>query len=198
MASKLQRRSAHLYDRMWVSVTFIAHSPGVGLTTHSSVRNQIESPLLRLPLEIRQIIFAYALDSATFFFNWRGPSGRVRADLHLPQVCRQIHCETKHMVDSFLYVSLDGDACICTWSTALDQQGCDLGSVIEVRLLGSMTAQIDEWVKDHGRWLADKLHQQFPSLRRVICESSEVLGDKNESIRRLFGKADLQVVYIEI
>lgn len=144
---------------------------------------------------MRQTIFSFALDSATLSINWNKRLDQIRfgrVHLRLPQVCRQIHCETNHMLDSFLYISLSGHACICSWSLAFDRQGHDLDSVIEARPVGCVTAQIDQWVEEHGGELGGEPHRKFPSLQRVVCESPEVFGKKNESIRSLF---DLRQTY---
>lgn len=166
------------------------------LILRSSVRNQTESPLLRLPPEIRQMIFAYVLESASLFIYDDMDTDRTevpRTGLHLPQVCRQIQRETKHLVDNFLYLSLDGSCCICAWDEDFDRRGHDARMVLELRLSSSIMAKLEDGEFDHGEGTAG---HGFPSLQRVICESPQVSDVL--AIRSLFGKADLEVMHVKV
>ncbi|KAI4701716.1 hypothetical protein J4E81_003456 [Alternaria sp. BMP 2799] len=67
--------------------------------THISKRNATASPLLRLPAELRNTIFAYALDHDTIVLEHPVPRIRITDSRHkdainLLYVCRQIYIET--------------------------------------------------------------------------------------------------------
>ena len=65
--------------------------------------NQTASPLLHLPAEIQNAIYAFALDAAIVHVAY--PSSVEmelrRRDLHLPRTCRQIARETTPYLDTF-------------------------------------------------------------------------------------------------
>jgi hypothetical protein len=74
------------------------------LTISSAERNQRESPLLRLPGELRNRIYGYALGRMRFFINGSRWYGKLEADAEGPelslhyffaliQVCRQVYSE---------------------------------------------------------------------------------------------------------
>jgi hypothetical protein len=77
---------------------------------HSAERNQIDSPLLRLPGELRNIIYEYALDGRVWsigYGGWDSLSGdhpRVNDTTEssdacsLLRVCHQIHTEAHHLL----------------------------------------------------------------------------------------------------
>lgn len=64
-----------------------AHSP-------STEWNQTESPLLRLPAELRNRIYVFALGTAHVQFEMLASVQPRRNDLCLPRTCRQIKSET--------------------------------------------------------------------------------------------------------
>lgn len=143
------------------------------------------------------MIFTYALDSADLYVYYNIDKRRTefsRDDLHLPRVCRQVHCETKHLVDNFLWVTLDGNSCVCAWGTALSRQGHNIHSVREFRLSSTMTTEIEEWVDDHDEGFT---HSGLPFLQKVVCESARDPDDITTAMRTLFDKADLEVVHTQ-
>lgn len=161
----------------------------------------MDSPLLRLPGELRKKIYEYALESPVLritcdhnrSFNYDYPS-LAFVQQRLPQVCRQVHCETKHPVDNFLWISLDGNYCICAWDKALSRQGHDVNSVLEFRLSSTVATEIEEWVDDHDEGFTS---HHFPFLYGVICESPQNPDDMTTAIRTLFEKANLEIVHIK-
>lgn len=68
------------------------------------ILNQLQSPLLRLPAELRNNIFAFALDTADLQPRYsRGDVTLQIVNLGrcLSQTCTQIRKETEHLHDSF-------------------------------------------------------------------------------------------------
>ncbi|OSS43440.1 hypothetical protein B5807_11810 [Epicoccum nigrum] len=80
-------------------------------------RNQEESPLLRLPPDLRNKVYTYAFDHATVLNatgfrpgsskGYRSPFTRIYEDSsRLRLVCRQLFYETSPFIDSYTYLSV--------------------------------------------------------------------------------------------
>lgn len=78
----------------------------------STAHNQIESLFLRLPAELRNIIYGFALDTAEFVAENPFDMLLRRSNLYLTQVCRQIRSETRPFLKKFSTARLS-----CTWSS---------------------------------------------------------------------------------
>jgi hypothetical protein len=98
----------------------------------SSVANATESPLLRLPPEIRNMIFKFASQPdwsgwIGCYFNRRGCISRSGTStrayksetrafaIHLPQVCRQIYSETATLIYSENCFAFQSERAMTKW-----------------------------------------------------------------------------------
>ncbi|KAH5507558.1 hypothetical protein HBI29_122440 [Parastagonospora nodorum] len=158
-------------------------------TWHDAItaRNDLESPLLRLPGELRNRIYEYALNIGTFHFTARSESSRKPRPnffgLRTPKphalallcVCRRIYPEISsfqipfavntHAFSLFYrlsayYVHLTPEQ--LSWITSVD---------VEVKLRAAHGMKcIDGW-KDRG---VESLHDVMPGVRRVHIRFNRV------------------------
>ena len=142
------------------------------------------------------MIFTYALDSAAIsidYIDCKNSYAFTRQGLHLPQVCRQVHCETKHPLERFFYVSINGDACICAWESALNRQRCHLHAVVELKIMEDMKALVPCWIAEQaGDGIPPAARHVLPYLEHVLVESQH--GQDNhelETVRDIFGRPGL-------
>jgi hypothetical protein len=80
---------------------------------HSALKNQNNSPLLRLPAELRNAIYAYAFDHATAIYytaaKYECYDLGVRHDGNgLPLACRQLHREAQPYVGTHQHLTVYG------------------------------------------------------------------------------------------
>lgn len=78
---------------------------------NSAERNQIGSPFLRLPAEIRNMIYRFALDKANVSIVGDMPLEKLHCELSdtsLLQTCRQIRNESQSFVNTFTTLLLAG------------------------------------------------------------------------------------------
>lgn len=168
------------------------------------MRNQAESPLLRLPAEIRNMIFSFALESAAFSVDhwYTAKDGKesvafIRKGLYLPRVCRQIYYETKHLLDSYLFISIGAGGCPCAWQPALDRQGHHFRGVLEWRMTNATLESVEVGFFDND----DESHLTvvrplFPAVKRVVYKNSSFTIDPAGMLRTLFDKPGLEVVRV--
>ncbi|KAL1604039.1 hypothetical protein SLS60_005631 [Paraconiothyrium brasiliense] len=81
-------------------------------------RNAIQSPLLRLPAEIRSKIFQYATGGGHFLIAMPHEGNITdlrRSGVYLPQVSRQIYSETATLIFENNTFALDVDRMLISW-----------------------------------------------------------------------------------
>ncbi|KAH6639846.1 hypothetical protein C7974DRAFT_470275, partial [Boeremia exigua] len=173
-------------------------------------RNQNNSPLLRLPAELRNRIYEFAFDAATLRRDLSPTSaGRyfvVPDTPRLTLVCRQIHFETRPFRGNRTYrrltVRMEGRhiADLVDW---VGQAQC--AQIIQIDMFQSLAGAIRPRVKEaspqgqyNGLWDASG-EQIFSSLKRVVVTYPITLADDaveiGESLQTLFGNPDLDVQF---
>lgn len=184
--------------------------PSILIMGYSTERNQTESPLLRLPAEIRTAIYAYALGAATIRVVRTTPMELRRDGLHSPRTCRQIYKESQPLVDAMTVLSLVHRD---IWSPvdlkhALNRQSHSFTNVQELHLNPERAHlfffQYKHNVKQGRMELlvttCEVLAQIFPSLQRLVLDvgfTSQTHHYNVHVMRLLFCKAELEIVYAE-
>jgi hypothetical protein len=104
---------------------------------NSSQRNQADSPLLRMPGELRNTINDYILDHQIVTLTTTGETTFMAADvqnaLNLTQVCRQTYAETAKLVLSACTFKFNNSATFATWLARLPDHQRDAISRIEMQ-----------------------------------------------------------------
>lgn len=142
----------------------------------SARQNQRDSPLLRLPAELRNQIFQYALGCKTWTFLVREshqqtvyvPS-RLEHALALLAVCRQIYAETALLPFSLDTFSFDHYTDLQWWLKAQRPAQSDVVSTISIHhrlYLYGILAELYDWRL--GKWESSRL----PALRVVHVKLS--------------------------
>jgi hypothetical protein len=111
----------------------------------STTRNQTASPLVRLPADLRDIIFRFALYPVTVYVAFE-PITPIRQGLTLPQVCRQIQRETKFVVNTYETVHLNVGP-DCMWSANdFVRLASDLRAIFSTIVTLQLSPAATEWM----------------------------------------------------
>ncbi|KAJ4347405.1 hypothetical protein N0V95_005454 [Ascochyta clinopodiicola] len=169
-----------------------------------TLKNQTDSPLLRLPAELRNSIYTLVCDTVAVAKNVRPPVFRITGSgAALQFTCRQIRSE----------------ASLCaTDPTTLRMLRYAYPGLIETKRCGTLhTIEMDDWSYSMIKYTADRDHASaglrwhwadremvlatFPSVRRVVLlEGVEwaygIRGAALELLRAVFGKPELEVVFL--
>ncbi|KAH7084321.1 hypothetical protein FB567DRAFT_79441 [Paraphoma chrysanthemicola] len=143
---------------------------------------QTESPLLRLPAEIRNMIYSYAITTTTIYTSAIGrvffcvlpdntnPSSKGRVptiSLHrqitLPQVCRQLRAETYSLLFAINTLEISGLRC----SSTTDDYPADVRNAVEVlrvQLWPHLDSELELFIGSLAKW---------ERLRRIILLPSQ-------------------------
>jgi hypothetical protein len=171
----------------------------------STTRNQTASPLLRLPADLRDIIFRFALYPVTVYVAFE-PITPIRQGLTLPQVCRQIQRETKFVVNTYETVHLNVGP-DCMWSANdFVRLASDLRAIFSTIVTLQLSPAATEWMNYQAvfslydaeldvffDWSPNPIPEIFKSLKRLIFRSEN--SSLRDRFRALFGKPDLEMVY---
>jgi len=169
---------------------------------NSTTRNQRDSPLLRLPPEIRIIIWRFALDTASLSL---GEMCR-RTKLHLLRLCRQINIESKPFVKAFTTLSLEESR--PTDKSHIRYDVCrSRHDFASVRRLSLDFGLFPNFNPSHRRcclgmcspYLPSQhtggVQEMFPALERLVLDPFWPLEEgQAHSIRLVFSKPHLEIV----
>jgi hypothetical protein len=157
------------------------------LTATSAKRNSVESPLLRLPGEIRNMIWEYAMSDDVIFIaddlsmEYTGGPGRTLHYLGKPwdlskvdqdsttkpllHVCRQIYTEVSTMIHtlSTLYFATKDSIDYFIKHSSLDQRCLITSIVVPIKYL-----------RLYHRRRRQDFRQSFPNIKRVEIENNIV------------------------
>jgi hypothetical protein len=149
------------------------------LRSNSTERNEIESPLLHLPGEIRNLIWEYASSGADIDLH-NHADGKISvhnhddlAAFHLPQVCRQTHSETHtlaYALSTFAVPCLEKcKDCITIkpWSVSIFKPAIGAIRFLEPNTYAlSLWRYMDDAILDNVKYRPDlfSLRRCFPSL----------------------------------
>jgi hypothetical protein len=173
--------------------------------THSLLRyqstqhSQIASPLLRLPPELRNKIYAYACRDATSVSYM---TTTKRASLHnrtpLLLTCRQISVEVASLLQAYKVVHLVTLSALSDFVDLVGSEKC--AELEEIKMVETMlwTMVFD------SRWDPSQTRHLFRRMQRmqVTCPGHHIPpGERSfsfskSSLRDLFGKSDLEVEWV--
>ncbi|KAJ8112143.1 hypothetical protein OPT61_g5423 [Boeremia exigua] len=171
-------------------------------------RNQTNSPLLRLPAELRSHIYEFVFESATLKRDLSPTSsGSHRVVLDRPTltlVCRQTRFEMRPLQNDFEYhrlnIRMEGKHLpdLVDW---VGPEQC--AKIVQLDMFQSLAGAIRRRVRDAalqgpyvGPW-ASGGDQIFPALKRVVItypvDRADDAIEIGESLQTLFAKPDLDV-----
>lgn len=185
-------------------MVWITPQPLIG--SDSTERNSIESPLLRLPAELRNPVYRAALDTAVIFVGYEiaRPPRLRRKGLYLPRVCRQTRHEIASLVDGYTKLHLEGSwkwARVRSFQSALIRQSQSFSAVRELHLPVEKAVLISQYIEGlavHGlpQQLSGKLLQNiFSSLERIVLYVKDQGNIDAHIFRHWLGKPELEIVY---
>lgn len=172
--------------------------------------NQIESPLLRLPPELRNHIYRFFFDSATLKRDLK-PSSANRCLVEVGNpclflVCRQIYCDTRPFQGAYSYkrlilrVNSKQIAGLVDW---VGQEQC--AQIVRIDMFQSLAGAIEQTVRAAtlqgpyaGPWpMSGDL--AFPGLNRVVVtypiDRADNAIEIGEALQTLFGNPEIDVQF---
>lgn len=174
------------------------------LTSASTQENQVHSPLLRLPAELRNRIYELAFpttaikvhpawDDPKVYPGYDGPRGIMA----LLQTCRQINAEATE----FFLSTLTFDTESCSLHGFVKAFGGD-----KAALVTSIIFKLWDIVTRNEKHLSNQVTSAIHSLKAVrhsqllVCYTEWSACDQRwtNMMRELFGKRELEVVVVEI
>lgn len=169
----------------------------------STVRNQNESPLLRLPAELRITIYRLAIDSVTISLTFK-PTKLSRQGLTLPQVCRQFNNETKRLVDIYDTVRLSTVEPEPWLYGNFSGLAVNHRAIFRTTVTLRLSAQVADWIQwqaDVFWWedgvprLSNPMPDVFKCLKCLILPS-ELMGCGYAGLwQKFFGRPYLELVF---
>ena len=181
----------------------------MGLNPYSTQQNQVNSPLLRLPAELRNKIYRLVFDAATLKKDISPTSsGRYKVALdssRLSRVCRQIRFEAAPFQQDYMYHQLSLRMESKHIPDLVDWVGqTQCAQIVRIEMFLSLAGAIHRMVRREsiqgpyaGPWAAsgDRI---FPSLACVVVTYPIYLEEEEAiqvgtSLQTLFGNPNLEV-----
>lgn len=164
---------------------------GTRLTSRKSAKeSSTNSPLLRLPAEIREKIYHYALGDMRIPI---GSTGKSKTTIGLPRTCRQIYAETGTMVYQLNVFEFGSDYVnMSNWSDHRPRSQLEAVRAIKV----------DHWYIIHYHVVRESWRNspRFPNIERVYLElprGDSVNSRSCELVKRRIQaeKTNLEVIF---
>ncbi|KAH6639878.1 hypothetical protein C7974DRAFT_410826 [Boeremia exigua] len=172
--------------------------------------NQIESPLLRLPAELRNKVYAHVSDTVTVTYS-RSLSVKKSGNVLL-SICRQVNQESRAFVDSPRVLSMPSENIVSFMQLErLPELNPATLQTIEVRYIQffcSMRYGVSFTLKSEGVYgwnNVEQVKRKFPNVKRlgifkVVCEDrfwgiTEGNPEMLRAARNIFDKPDLEMVF---
>jgi hypothetical protein len=174
--------------------------------TSSARRNQQQSPLLRLPAELRERIYSLVYDvthvdvCTKLDSTVQETKQLVQRPSNLFQACRQAHYEWEpHRWKSSVLVISEGFGSFHEFANTINTKKCDFSNVrvlrVDAELAWSMTQHWAGAEPEPEPNMTPIVSRLFPALEMVTRPSSEALRLQPEmfrkSVRYCFGKAKM-------
>lgn len=163
-------------------------------------RNQQRSPLLRLPLELREMIYRYVLDTA-IIRNLPGDRFWPRLRFQIPSlllVARQVHVEASAFLDQYIAVRVRASL---GHRRLLDYAIFDFIYSRESSFRAVQELEIPQRLLDGNVNIAFPYYTSFtqrhlPALETIVWTPGQNLSqrEREETVRNTFGRSGLRIV----